>query len=588
MPTYNPTRETFVVGNSNFVSDSSVGYKNEVKQIFESYQQDGVAISTDLMDILSSPSQRAQFVDQIMESMTSSPVFTDGRCSKSPFYSNYTERFEQLLDNSLQEIAKESAMIGYAPIVAYNPFFLKKQWVDCVFKDVVMTEVPASPVINLAYEKRYLKDLEGNEYPIPEATYDDALMKRLLGEATGLAIKEDPIAIDQKNLYLLNDTYIPGIVVKDKSETLTADIMIFKVFMAKSDGTEVEVPVNIRTDVTTHNFVGGKIKYDVKDDTGVVTETLEDEIIGNVNFREGKITVMHTGTAITKFCLRGKCANRFNARSLDVVRRVEQVQHVMPESGPRFNSPITIEDAADALALQKIDVIADNVDVIGRTLGEFEDFEIRNFLDESFDAQERAGVGPHGYEKLTVSGTFDALPYDGFTNRISEWMKDSREYFERIIGALKIKLKTPDVVIVCVCHPNLIRFLNDGINWVFSDDTQISGAKISYNFGVMTSAQDRVHFITSMYMPEDNGIKFVTIPLTKELVTYKHYKYNAVIDRGYRSPLHSLTPNIMVTHRTLTFEVLPVQGNLKITGRDLFSPDSLKRASDKAVTDPTT
>lgn len=102
--------------------------------------------------------------------------------------------------------------------------------------------------------------------------------------------------------------------------------------------------------------------------------------------------------------------------------------------------------------------------------------------------------------------------------------------------------------------------------------------KISYNFGVYTSAQDRVHVITSMYMEEDEGLRFIVIPLTKELATFKHYKYNAVIDRNYRNPVYTLTPNIMVTHRTLTFEVLPVQGIMKITGRDLHSPDTLKRA----------
>ena len=59
----------------------------------------------------------------------------------------------------------------------------------------------------------------------------------------------------------------------------------------------------------------------------------------------------------------------------------------MPESGPRLNSAITVEDAADALVLQNIDVIADNVDIMGKTLANFEDSEIKLFLQGSFDAQ---------------------------------------------------------------------------------------------------------------------------------------------------------------------------------------------------------
>lgn len=214
---------------------------------------------------------------------------------------------------------------------------------------------------------------------------------------------------------------------------------------------------------------------------------------------------------------------------------------------------------------------------MGRTLADLEDFEIRTFLNNSFDAQEKAGVGPHGYEQLTVKGGFNALPYESFTNNITDWMKDAREYFERIIEGLKDKLKTADAVITVVAHPSLIRFLQNGINWVFTDDTQISGMKISYNFGIYTTVQDRVHIVTTRYMKPEDGLKFVIIPTTTELVTFKHYKYNCIIDRNYRNPLYTLTPNIMCTHRTLTFEVLPVQGKMTIDGRELFSPNTLKR-----------
>lgn len=571
-----------VIGNARY-ADSSAGFKSEVKHIFEAYNQSGVNIASDLSSIINSPSNREDFIANVVESVTQSPISTDPLAAQSPFYSNYGERLEQLLDNSLKSIAVESAMIGYSPIVAYNPFFLKKQWIECVFKDVLMTEIPKTPVINLGFEKRYLRTLAGVEYPLPETLYDDALMKTLINEATGNAIKEDALALSlfKPALAIKKATYIPGIIDDDPTVELTPDIHIFKVVftdtVAEPD-VDYEVPVYIKTDLTTKNFVNGyakKVVYDV--DGTTVLRTLEDTLIGNVNFKDGKVTLMSTTGAITKVCLRGKIANRFNNRSLDVVRRVEQIQHTMPESGPRFNSAITIEDAADALVLQNIDVIADNVDIMGKTLANFEDSEIKLFLQDSFTAQKNAGVGPHGYESMIVESEFNALPYEQYNGRISEWMKDSREYFERTIAGLKRKLKTEDAVIVAVAHPNIIRFLQDGINWVFTDDTHISGMKISYKFGILTSAQDRVHVITSMRMSEDDGIRFVVIPLTQELVTFKHYKYNMVIDRNYRNPLQTLTPNIMVTHRTLTFEVLPVQGKLVIEGRDLTSPDTLVR-----------
>ena len=568
--------ETQIAGND-YSSDRSMGFKAEVAAVLESYQQRGTSVTDLMSQVMYSPMAREEFLDNVMESITSSPIFNDAECVNSRFYDNYADRLRQLEDNSMKQAAIESIVTGYSPIVAYNPFFIKKQWISTVFKDILMTEVPASPVINYAVEQRFLRTQDGTEYPIPDVFYDPAITRSLTAACTGAAIKEEPIAIDNlRGLSLIDPTYIPGVVKNDPAVELTQDICICAVTLA--DGTVV--PVNIRTDVTTHQWVKGDIEYKRTDAYGNVVEVIKDKLFGSVDFVTGKVSVLCQDGNITAVTLRGKVANRWNDRSLTTIRRVEPIQFTMPESGPRLNTPITIEDAADALVTQNIDIIADNVDMMGRTLAEFEDFEIRDFLDASWDAQANAGsmgVSFLDNNSLIVKGHFDAMPYETFTNNITDWMKDSREYFERVLAGLKTKLKTPDAVVVCYSHPNLVRFLQNGINWVFSDDTQISGMKISYNFGIYTSAQDRVHIVTSMYVPEDSGLHFVVIPTTKELITYKHFKYNAVIDRNYRDPVHPLTPNVMVTQRTLTCEVLPVQGRMTISGREAYSPVTLKR-----------
>ena len=586
MPGYNSyipaMSDTQVVGND-YTSDASMGFKAEVAKVLESYQAAGTSVYDMMQQVLSSPTAREQFMDTVMESITNSPIFMNAECQNSRFYDNYADRLRQLEDNSMKQVAIESIVTGYSPIVAYNPFFLKKQWISTVFKDILMTEVPASPVINYAVEQRYLRTMDGTEYPIPDVYYDPAITRSLSAACTGAAIAENPIEISTlRGLFLINPTYIPGIVANDPAVELTQDICICAVTL--TDGTVV--PTNIRTDVTTHQWTKGDIVYKRTDTFGNVTETITDKIFGGVDFVTGKVTVLSQDGNVTHVTLRGKVANRWNDRSLTTIRRVEPIQFVMPESGNRLNTPITLEDAADALVTQNIDIIADNVDMMGRTLAEFEDFEIRDFLDASFEAQANAGSMAVGFldnNSLIVRGDFDALPYEEFTNNITDWMKDSREYFERVLAGLKTKLKTDDAVVICYCHPNLVRFMQNGINWVFSDDTQISGMKISYNFGIYTSSQDRVHIVTSMYVPEDSGLHFVVIPTTKELITYKHFKYNAVIDRNYRDPVHPLTPNVMVTQRTLTCEVLPVQGRMTIRGREAYSPTTLKRYTDTAT-----
>ena len=438
----NRVKAANVVGNIN-MSDDCYGFKNEIKAVFESYTQQGVDLIHDLPSIISSPKSKQDFIGALTESMSESALFTNPVCAKSPFYSNYTDRVDQLMSNTLDSIATESVMTGYAPIVAYNPFFLKKQWIECTWKDVLMTEIPKTPVVEFGFERRYLKDLEGKEYPLPEALYDDELVKTLMDASTGLNIKEDPIAISAcKDLCLIDPNYIPGVIAGDHTVELTPGISICAVTMVDSKGTEHVVPMNITVDISTHNFVKGAVKFDVLDTDGNVVETLSDEVIGKVNFKDGKVTAMSTTGVVTHVCFRGKTANRFNQRSLDVVRRVEKLEFVMPESGPRLNSAITIEDAADALALQNIDIIADNINVMGSTLANFEDAEIKNFLVESFEAQKRGNLAGIKYNELgdntmIVEAAFNAMPYDGYGYTIPEWMKASREYFERVVGALK-------------------------------------------------------------------------------------------------------------------------------------------------------
>ena len=583
MTKYNGMDNTEIVGKI-LHSDSDMGFKSEVKGVFESYQAQGINLIQDLPSVIANPSSKQAFIGTATESMSDSVLMTNSVASKDPFYGSYVNCVEQLLDNTLDSIATESIMTGYAPIVAYNPFFLKKQWIDCVFKDVLMTEIPKTPVINIGFERRYAKDSEGNEYPLPEALYDDEITKKLLDEATGLNIKEDPIDINLlKGLSLIDPTYIPGVVAGDHTVELTPGLTVVSATVKDTSGIDHKVAMNMTVDITTHNFVNGKVNYKVIDTgTGEVTETIEDELVGKVDFKKGTVTMMSTSGKVTHVVLRGKTANRFNQRSLSVERRVEHIQKVMPESGPRLNTAVTIEDAADALALQNIDIIADNINVMGATLANFEDAEINMFLKQSFQAQKDGLANFVAYDELKdnimiAESTFNAMGYDTFAGRLTEWMKDAREWFERTISALKTKLRSSNVMIVAVAHPNLIRFLQDGINWVFSDDTQISGVKLSYQFGIYTSAQDRVHIVTTMRMNEDDGIRFLVIPLTNELITYKHYKYNVMIDRNYRNPVYQLTPNILATQRTLTFEILPVQGVMHIEGRDMHSPATLKR-----------
>ena len=186
------TKPTKIIGNTSD-ADASYGFKKEISDIFEQYATEGVNLPTDLYSVLSSPATEQNFVDMVMESVVNSPALTSGEAKSDPFYSNYAERLAQLAENSNREIVQESVMTSYAPITAYAPFFLKKQWISCVMKDVLLTEVPTSPIINYQFQRRYIVDMEGNKYEMPDVYKKKDVMKKLIAQSNGVDIERTAI-----------------------------------------------------------------------------------------------------------------------------------------------------------------------------------------------------------------------------------------------------------------------------------------------------------------------------------------------------------------------------------------------------------
>lgn len=594
-----------IIGNTN-TTDKNQGFKADIQNMIERYALESVDIPRDLATIVSREDLRERFVSDCCESVMSNHALQGSEASEDSFYGNYGERLQQLIDNSCKAIANESVMTGYAPIVSYAPFFIKKQWVSCVWKDALMSEVAQSPILNYKFERRYLKTQDGTMYEIPDVYYNKDAMAKLYSEATGNDLDSDKaITLPATNLCLLPHEQTPGgavvsyvkgdLVFNDftKSEMLTPNIAICKVKICepKQDGTGYDttkthiINTNIRIDITTHNFVKGEVSYTVKDENGVKKDDngnpmiARDELVGKVNFDNGTITVVSTSGAATEIYISGKTANRFNHRSLSVERRIEQLQYKMPESGPRLNTGITIEEASDAISLGKIDMYADTVDMMGDALANMTDSEISSYVQTSYENQKTAeanGFDKYGYESLVEDGGFNVTPYGGYSNNISTWIEDCKEYFERFLDKLKRKLKTSEATVVCVCAPENVRFLRGDVKWIFTDNADVSGLKINYNVGITTLGGDRIHVITSQYLQQEDGIRTIIIPTTTELITFKHVFYSVVIDRnGYRNPMEQLIPNIMATQRTLTFDVLPVQGRFFIDGFNSYSPKEI-------------
>jgi PPE-repeat protein len=104
-----------VVGNIK-QSDASAGFKSEVKHVFESYDNQGVSLSSNINTILEDPRRRNEFVDMLLESFQDSILVNDKAAANAPHYTNYIEKVGQLLDNSMRSVIAIGSSLIEVPV----------------------------------------------------------------------------------------------------------------------------------------------------------------------------------------------------------------------------------------------------------------------------------------------------------------------------------------------------------------------------------------------------------------------------------------------------------------------------------------
>lgn len=80
--------------------------------------------------------------------------------------------------------------------------------------------------------------------------------------------------------------------------------------------------------------------------------------------------------------------------------------------------------------------------------------------------------------------------------------KELKFRFNKLLSSLKTKLKTEELMFVAFAHPNNIELFNASVKWMVDQDTKVGGLQLAYKFGVMTETGTRVHFVSSLKVPE--------------------------------------------------------------------------------------
>lgn len=558
-----------VVGS--FSHDKNADFKASTKHLMESFQSTyNMDAVSDIAKILRLDQTKECYKDQLLEDVREAAI-------DDPYYAMLPQKLEQLFENSSLEMLNESAVAALAPIVGISLPVLKKAYIEGHAKDIVMTEIPTKPIIKAAYERRFLKDAAGNKYYIPDIFYDDSY-KEIINKGKGNEVsitfwpEADDATLPIQDFDIL--TASGGSVAN--RDSLDKDFHI-KSVQFDVDGTLYTIPnLCVQPNMAADSTFQCRVKAPVANAQGVI---LEDILVGQVDFYWGKVSVASTAGYIKKVQFGGHLSNENNTNTIEIDRERELMEWKIPD-GVHINTGLTVERIKDYKALFDFDLSAEIISDMSTTLAQTEDSDILSYLNDSFDEwkQKDSVLTRFGYtDGFVREGWFSCEPGANKYVTRSQYIESELKYdLNRFIDELKVLLKVSDLMFVVYGHPNNITLIQDNVRWVIDEDTKIGGIQLDYRFGVMTANKNRIHVISTLKCPKSRGLRVVAYPLSKEVITFKHYKYALNIENAYRNGLTPLTPNIMATSRYLTTDVLPVQGEFHIVDNDF------------ALTQPTT
>lgn len=469
------------------------------------------------------------------------------------YLSLFPAKLEQYMENSRKELILENYGVGQlSPVVGYTLPIIKKEYIDCISKDLMMTEIPDKPVVKVSFERKFLKDKDGNKYYIPEIFYDDSY-KKANELSKGVPIYSEPIAAPLEDYDLMTSSMGAGKVRKGLDK-FSYDLHISEVVC---DGETIK-GLDIRPDVEKQGMFYKELMQNGKKIT----------ILGKVNYYEGTVSCSAIGGNLESVKFGGHVSNQYNDNSLDLDRERTPITWAIDEQ-QRFNTALTIEKIRDMKAMANIDVTPEIVNDMATVMTQFKDSDTLDFLANSLETWRDKKDLPFGYEDGFVeSATFDCNVTSGMLTQSDYIEKELKFRFNKLLSSLKTKLKTEELMFVAYAHPNNIELFNASVKWMVDQETKVGGLQLAYKFGVMTETGTRVHFVSSLKVPEKVGIRVVAYPTTANYITFKQYDYSFNIENMYHHPSVPLVPNIMGTHRYKTTELLPIQAEMLLLNND--------------------
>lgn len=507
---------------------------------------------------------------------------------------NRRAEMSQLLNNAAEQTLLNESLNGISPLSSLSMPVVRKLWPKCVMKDAMKTIVATAPIFTIAYTKPYLSKIDADgvevrkELPRGVFTHDaDGAYETPYAASWGEdRVIEKEIALAAANTFVEAELIAKNKLAKtplDKELELvevkyTAQGAEKSVFIGKKVGLEPVIIADIETPALAEipaGPTGDPAKVDA-------VKAMKGQIIVRVDFANGLanaafIGEIPAGLTGLKVVLRARKSSEWNEEGWDVMMDIAR-QEVTIGTGEHLNAPITVSYLQDVKALYNIDALAEIADLMTNTFAQKLDYELINFMIECFLKRPKNSAYPvaDGYHAMGEHlYRFDVKPAAGYAGSPTAWRSEIKTVIEHAATKLMTETYLQSGTFVIVGNPLDTALLRE-TDWQFKQGAtgNVDGTDINYTTGVFQGTY--VYKVISSINFEPGKLILSFIPSGDKQLCQAYYPYSFTMEKGngYRSPNHSLVPNLMMTKRHTYYEFMPCTALIAIennTGTGQFN-----------------
>lgn len=522
-----------VTPNSSSFKPQRIGEQLTFDEAFEelakTYKENAdIDIKTDFKSMISDRSFMEQYKKDLMD-----PIFDAFRESSpnDPHIESIIESVSTFWDTKVKSYTESAAIANFLPIATLEFPVLVKQFFSSIMKDIIEVESVKTPNIVKHIRTTYMVDNQtGEEYEYPKCLFDGT-WEKLWNAAKGHKIREEVVPLVDGRLWKYD--IVAG--VTDGTPGLDKLSFQFKIVGVQAGGKTIALPGNgITVEFSTNGtLVNGDLDFE-RDGVHV-----QDTLSGQVNFKDGTISMSSASGQVTGVVFSGYLSNEKNLRNISV-REKRDILRFTIEDGARWNMPFSIEEIDDAAALLDINYYNRMVDEIVRTQEMMECMTVIKFLNDEFEKFNGVKGDMYKLESLANTYTVDLQAPNNFAGDPFNYMTRAIQFkLKAIIHQITELTKLEGLSFVIVGNPMACQLLAAFTEWKSTQGTSIGGIEVNNSYGFATDMGANIRVVaTNLYdayttdkvestSQRELILHIYGYPTDAEHISFRHLKYTS-------------------------------------------------------------